>query len=359
MSEPLLDLFFALQRRNFALGLPEYLLALEALGHGFGTASREELAFMCRTIWAKSPEEQVALDQALNVMLPKKLTQPDLDAIAAAAETAPRQEYTEVGTENKQSKPGGAASSGSKTQSTRVGVVTAGAGGVSMRAPDLERWELNPNLDFVGDLPVTRRQMKRSWRYYRRMQRVGAPVEVDPGATIQQTYRLGVFLGPVLIPRRTNMARMLILKDERGSMTPFRRVTEPLLESAQQGGLAAVSIAYFHDVPGEVLFRDPALNKPVTLEKIIEPFVGAGVLIISDGGAARGMYDQRRVEQTVQFLRGLLDRWTPNVAWLNPTPPERWPGTSAGAIRQAGGVQMFTLSRRGLDSAVDVLRGRR
>jgi uncharacterized protein len=359
MSEPLLELFYALRRRNFVLGVSEYLLALEALAHGFGTGSREELVSMCQTIWAKSPEEQIAVDQAFSVVLPKRLTQRDLDAIAANAESARLQEDTGVSTENKQSRPGSAASHGSKTESTRVGVVTVGVGGVSMSALDLDRRELNPNLDFVGELPVTRRQMKRAWSYYRRMRRVGAPVEVDPGATIEQTYRLGVFFGPVMISRRKNMARMLILKDERGSMTPFRRVTVPLLESAQQGGLAAVSVAYFHDVPGEVLFRDPALNKPVKLQEIIEPFVAAGVLIISDGGAARGVYDKRRVEQTVQFLHKLLDRWTPNVAWLNPTPPERWPGTSADAIRQAGGVQMFTLSRRGLDSAVDVLRGRR
>jgi uncharacterized protein with von Willebrand factor type A (vWA) domain len=48
--------------------------------------------------------------------------------------------------------------------------------------------------------------------------------------------------------------------------------------------------------------------------------------------------------------------FTKNVAWLNPMPELRWTGTSAATI--AHQVPMFTLTRRGLDAAVEVLRGR-
>ena len=77
-------------------------------------------------------------------------------------------------------------------------------------------WHLNPHLDFVGSLPISKRQMKRAWRYNRRMRRVGAPVELDVEATIAEIYRQGIFLKPVLISRRQNQARILILIDERG-----------------------------------------------------------------------------------------------------------------------------------------------
>ena len=140
-------------------------------------------------------------------------------------------------------------------------------------------------------------------------------------------------------------------------MIPFQRVTGPLLESAKQSSLSAVSILFFHDIPSSSLFRDASLIDGMPVEEAVAPFCDGGVLIISDGGAARGNYDQHRVEQTSRFLQKLAG-FTPNIAWLNPTPRERWLGTSAEAIRSKASVAMFTLDRAGLDAAVDVLRGR-
>ena len=83
----------------------------------------------------------------------------------------------------------------------------------------------------------------------------------------------------------------------------------------------------------------------------------AAVHIVSDGGAARGRLDPKRVRATLAVLRRLR-AVTQNIAWLNPTPPERWPGTTAGEIAESGAIPMFSLTRDGLNAAVDVLRGR-
>jgi uncharacterized protein with von Willebrand factor type A (vWA) domain len=44
------------------------------------------------------------------------------------------------------------------------------------------------------------------------------------------------------------------------------------------------------------------------------------------------------------------------IAWLNPMPQKRWDGTTAGLVARL--VPMFEVSRRGLQDAIDVLRGR-
>jgi uncharacterized protein with von Willebrand factor type A (vWA) domain len=216
---------------------------------------------------------------------------------------------------------------------------------------------VHPGMILAGDLPITRRHMNGAWRHYRRMQRRGVPTMIDVAATVAEMARTGIFLAPVLVPRRVNFARLLILQDEGGSMVPFRRITRPLLESALQGGLARVEVAWFHDVPGATLYRDNALNQPVAFERAVDPYREAAILIVSDGGAARGRLDPRRVTDTVNVLR-LLRAVTQNIAWLNPTPRARWAGTTAGEIADAGAMPMFPLKRHGLDAAIDVLRGR-
>ena len=141
-------------------------------------------------------------------------------------------------------------------------------------------------------------------------------------------------------------------------MVPFRSVVGHLLDSARGGGFARIGIYYFHDIPEEVVFCEPWLGDPVPLEAACEPYRGAGLLIVSDGGAARGNRDAERVEKTVAAIEALR-RFSPHLAWLNPMPPSRWTRSSAGSIQVMGRIPMFPLDRAGLDRAVDVLRGRR
>jgi uncharacterized protein with von Willebrand factor type A (vWA) domain len=200
--------------------------------------------------------------------------------------------------------------------------------------------------------------LKNAWRHYRRMQRVGQPTEIDVPATIERMHQQGIFLAPVLIPRRTNLARLLLLLDEGGSMAPFRHLMRPLLESARQSGLRQVGAYYFHDVPVRYLYYDPLLSEAAALVEVLNAFSGTGVLVVSDGGAARGHDDEERLAQTINFCE-TLNRFRSNFAWLNPMPVERWPGTTAERIRIQCQVTMLPFNRVGVDAAVDVLRGRK
>ncbi|MFN8397092.1 MAG: VWA domain-containing protein, partial [Bacteroidia bacterium] len=79
------------------------------------------------------------------------------------------------------------------------------------------------------------------------------------------------------------------------------------------------------------------------------------VVVLSDAGAARGNMDRHRIRETGEFLRRLRLRCR-RVAWLNPLPSVRWAGTSAGQIAES--VPMFSVQGKGIDQAVDYLRGK-
>jgi len=210
----------------------------------------------------------------------------------------------------------------------------------------------------TGDyFPVTRRQMKQSWRYLRRLVREGPPTELDVEATVHDIGRQGVLLTPVFRPRRVNRAQVLLLIDQDGSMVPFHGLSQRLVQTALQGGrLTQVRIYYFHNCPGGYLYRDPYQQTADSIEQMLQSIASdyAGILIVSDAGAAHGGYNPQRLTLTERFLQQVSQR-VRYLAWLNPMPQPRWTGTTAAAIAQR--VPMFEFDRAGLDAAIGVLRG--
>jgi uncharacterized protein with von Willebrand factor type A (vWA) domain len=206
--------------------------------------------------------------------------------------------------------------------------------------------------------PVTRRQMKQSLRYLRRMVREGPRTELDVEATVSKIGRQGVILEPVLVPARMNRTELLLLLDQDGSMVPFHILSRRLAETALRGGrLGKAGIYYFHNCPTDYLYRDSVLYEEESLDDVITQVhhERTVALIFSDAGAARGGFNQERVELTETFLNRLKPQ-VRHVAWLNPMPRSRWLGTTANSV--ACLVPMVAFSRRGLDDAIDVLRGR-
>jgi uncharacterized protein with von Willebrand factor type A (vWA) domain len=161
-----------------------------------------------------------------------------------------------------------------------------------------------------------------------------------------------------LVPRRTNRVELLLLLDQGGSMVPFHSLSRRLAETALRGGrLGKAGIYYFRNYPDEFLYQDPAHLEAEPIEDILGRlhYGRSCALIFSDAGSARGGYNQERADQTKAFLYELKQR-VRYVAWLNPMPHARWRASTAGKIMQT--VPMFDISRRGLDEAISVLRGR-
>ena len=362
---PLLPAFELVRTRIPRLGVPEYLLALRALDGAVAVGSRAELLFLLQAIWAKSPDEQRIVADVLQSALPEAWDDEEAD-LRELVRDLPNPEAAPAGpvSSGDVERPGPARrlprEGAARGESGRRGTAPVGVDARTIPVSPLVRRQgprLRPGYDLEGSLPVTRRQMSRAWRSYRRMARQGVPIEFDAVATVSRLYQQGVLDRPVLVPARTNQARALILADVGGSMVPFEYVTGAFLHAGRHAGLARVEVCYFHDVPGAVVFRDPARLNPVSLEAAVAPFQDAGVLIYSDAGAARGALDETRVEHTRRLLE-VLRRHTSAIAWLNPVPSERWRGTTAGAIHERLDVPMFTFDRGGLTSAVDVMRGR-
>lgn len=207
-------------------------------------------------------------------------------------------------------------------------------------------------------LPVTQRQMKQMWRHLRRMIREGMPTELDVEATIKQIGYQGTFLEPVIVPRRVNRTELLLLIDQDGSMVPFHSLSQRLVETALRGGrLGRSNIYYFHNCPVEYLYQDPNHQQAELIENVLVQLrqERTVVLIFSDAGAARGGFNPERIDLTGAFVKQ-LKQYVRYIAWLNPMPRSRWFGTTAGEIAHL--IPMYEVNRRGMQDAIDVLRGR-
>jgi len=206
--------------------------------------------------------------------------------------------------------------------------------------------------------PVTRRQMKQSWRSVRSTLREGPCRELDLEETVHAIGRQGIFLEPVLVPERINSIELFLLLDQGGSMTPFHAFSTRLTETALRGGrLGQISPYYFRNCPIEYLYTDSAQIRAVSLNDFMDCLHTrrTSILFFSDAGAARGRLSEKRVEMTAAFLYQIR-QYVQRIVWLNPMPRSRWSATSAEKIRAF--VPMFDLSRSGLDDAMGILRGR-
>jgi uncharacterized protein with von Willebrand factor type A (vWA) domain len=198
--------------------------------------------------------------------------------------------------------------------------------------------------------------MSYTWRYLRRMI-PGGPEDVpDIQATVERAARQGFYLTSVFRRRLRNHARLAILLDQGGSMVPFHRFTRDVAETAvRESTLTQVEVYYFHNIVVDELYLDPYLTEKVSLDAVTAGWdAETSVLIVSDGGAARGFRRLPRMRATAELLARLRQHTT-LMAWLNPMPSARWPDTSAAGISYL--VRMFQMDPDGFSGAIDVMRG--
>ncbi|MBD2773735.1 hypothetical protein [Iningainema tapete] len=344
---PLFDLFIGLREEaGLPLTIDQYDMLLQALEGGFGIASREELKQICRLLWIKSKSSLQAerFEQYFEQYFERFDFQPEKET--------PR-------TTIPSNTPVGAKNHSSPQPDTQIlDTPHPSVGGVS-QIPSAMRGELLPEQPFresryqlsVRDFPVTRRQIQQNWRYLRRPIREGALTEVDIEATLQKISQDGVFLEPVLMKSRINRAELLLLIDASNSMVPFHLLSQRLVDNLQGGRLGKADIYYFRNCPRDYLYLHSHRPDALAINDLLPKLhcQRTVVLIVSDGGAARGGINRDRIKLTREFL----DRFTPYVrhlAWLNPMPEERWQDTTAQAISQL--VQMFELNYQGFKAAI-------
>lgn len=416
--EPIPDfvrtLFKQLRRRGFALGLDDLAALRLALRAGFGWSSRQALRDLCAALWAKSRREKEILEALFDELNVTRWTLPRPGELARAVpgskdrqvETPPRElegqpvDTLELELESQPAdSPEAIVGSEPDTQGPMPSLpkpperplATEAYGGLPPVSLDRFRLPAHPFV-YVPQFHLTYRQVAQAWRRLRQPVREGPPTELDVEATVARRCRLGVASDVVLVPRRRNTARLLLLVDRQGSMTPFHKLVDEVCAAIQQAGnLEYVALYYFHDVPAEgadesilealperlfpsldpvlpdiapltagYVYSDPDMLLSQPLSDVLEAYAaGAAVVVASDAGAARGRYDILRLLDTVAFLKALRV-YTQQVVWLNPLPTvyegrKYWANSTAAQI--ARHVPMFPLDHAGMYQAVNVLRG--
>ena len=366
---PLKEFFYRLRDHGLPLGIAEYTAVLQALQAGVGLSDQNALRKLCMVLWVKSDEEKLLFNRLFDEMLVQPATavteSPEVDLPEVQKEPSIEEEPANLNPElvrksstNEMEKPESVHSMNRPSQNISLQTSEPSQIVQAIQHGQQHQNFTRPKYSMVNDyFPVTRRQMKQSWRYLRRPVREGPLVELDIEATIEKISQDGMFREPVLRPRRMNKAEVALLVDQDGSMVPFHVLSRQLIETILRGGrLQQTPIYYFHDYPTEYLYLEPARLQARQISNVLMNFnTFTAVLVISDAGAARGHLDSGRVSQTGFFLQKLA-QYVRRFAWINPLPNPRWANTTAGEIARL--VPMFDMSRRGLDDAINTLRGR-
>lgn len=376
--DSLWQLFQKLRQRQFPLSPDDYEALRQALRAGFGWSSRESLRDLCCTIWAKSLRERevlIALFEQLVLVNDEDWQLPSPGGKRTGVSSQKAGEGHKDNREEIEKKE--------SSQQTLAAQPQSGLPSITFEGIDIPA---RPFV-FVPQLPLTYREVAQAWRRLRRPVRVGPPVELDIEGTVAHRCQTGVASPVVLRPRRRNLARLLLLVDRQGSMTPFHRFIEEISDVIQQAGrLNETAIYYFHNVPAEgadesvlgslekepfpaldtvlsqieplvegYVYDDPDLLSSQPLKAVLEEYAdGAAVVLLSDAGAARRTYNGLRLLDTIAFFKALR-LYTRQYAWLNPLPRRYWAGTTAAQI--ARHVPMLALDSDGIHRAVNVLRG--
>ena len=370
----LLEIVRQLRRRRLQVGIGDCHALRCALAAGFGLSSTDELRELCVALWAKSPVEAEIVRAAF-----ARVTVPDWKlqdkATQVVSKTASGSGHTDTGRPaNEQNQ-----SDAEVPQAKPVRNLGSAPPATGVR---------DRGLVLIPQYPLTAREVAQAWRRLRRPVRSGPPVELDVAATVDQRSRQGVATPPVVVPRRRNTARLLLLVDRHGSMTPFHGYVDHVVAAIRDAGrIDDMLPLYFHDLPGgnadrsaldqvadpfrpdldPVLslvppmhagrvYSDSDLTAPRSLTDVLAHLtVETSVLIISDAGAARRKFNIVRLLDSVAMLKAVMAT-DAAVTWLNPVPQELWRRSTAGQLARY--IPMYPFTRQGLYQAVDVLRGR-
>jgi uncharacterized protein with von Willebrand factor type A (vWA) domain len=346
---PLEGLYLHLVRRGFSISVRDYQDALLALRRGYAAPCREELRWLCETLWVRSEEEASWFRRLFH-----EFPWPSVDQVRELSgnSRAPATD-TERGTSGARPKASAVASP-AREQAAAVEFASPSKSSVGL--PRAVAPEATREAFIMTPRPlVGLRSLIIALRRFRVAQRSGPRVELDIDATVAEQCRRGTLLAPVLLPTRRNLASLVILVDASPSMVTWRHMNALLHEALGNSHLSNTGLYFFDNVPGDELYEMETLSRAIPTARVCENHPNAAVLIVGDAGAARGRFSRERPPHVRSFLRATRKAWH-LVAALNPMPRARWQGTTAAQIAKL--LPMFQLNEDGLIRAVDYLRGK-
>lgn len=355
-------LFLHLTRKGFKLSVRDYQDVLKALRAGFGLKSRSALIWLLESLWAHSEEEKRAIH-----LLFRQFPFPTSDEIERITFSQNKVSEAETIDESDISRTNGELqfqdqlqNNKTKTDLPNITFAPPTAREGSVVPPAVVHRTLDEPFILAPQPLVPLRSLIIIWRRFRTATRIGPKVELDLQATIADRCRRGFLVSPVLIPKRSNQAKLTVLIDVSSSMVAWEHFTNLVASSLHQNQskLGQVAIYYFNNTPIDIIYEHETMTGPIEIRKALKMNPVSTLLILSDAGAARGFSLEDRVVDTHDFLTRVARNWQP-IVWINPMPKSRWKGTSAEKICRLPSLIMLELSEDNLINAVDILRGLR
>ncbi|NJR20030.1 MAG: VWA containing CoxE family protein [Calothrix sp. CSU_2_0] len=357
-------IFYRLRREGFNLGVSEYLAALDAVENTdlWGNSvydlkqnnlKKDNLKQLVRLLWCSSLAEQNRLEMIWESIIATATPKEETET-SSIIETEIETEEESLSEEDKQIQLEQENKLDNKRENVRQQRKQEFAP-QPVQAP-FTPTELAGDIEFQNYWQLSRRYMVYSWRYLRFPVADGVEDILDVSATVEQVAKQGFFLKPVYQRWESNHAHLLLLIDQEGSMAPFHRFTRDLVETAKdEGGIEKVDVGYFHNIPANSIYQDSHLTEPVVLADLLASCDSeTRVLIVSDGGAARGYRRMERVRAITDVIFDIKQH-TSLIAWLNPMPKERWSNSSAQILSYI--VPMYQMNQEGFSQAINTVQG--
>ena len=390
-TRPLLfgRLFFGLRQAGLPVGLSEWMALMDVLARGVVAPDLTDFYLVARAVLVKHEAQFDLWDQVFTAVfgagelpvavaeellrwledpLPlPSLSPEDLARLDALPLDALRRLFEERLAEQRERHDGGSRWIGTGGTSpfghggrNPAGVRVGGQGGgrSAVQIASERRFR-----DYRQDRVLDTRQIAVALRRLRRLGvGLGEP-ELDVEASIDRTCKNAGDLELAFRPPRENQARVLLLMDVGGSMTPFAHLVETLFSAASQlAHWRRFEPLYFHNCPYSRLFESVSSPKTVPTSELVrdrphETFlilVGDASMAPSELLARHGAIDYFEHNETPGLAWLHLLRTTfPRAVWLNPLPEAHWRGYTLELVADV--FPMFPLTLGGLDRAIDHL----
>jgi uncharacterized protein len=355
---PLYTLFDTVRDRfNRHLGLSDYMLLLEAMQKGMGVADNNELRDLCAMLWLKNKPQQdqfkvffekFSQNQVESYLKALEKKNESTDVLPKSNEENKPQEpikqpdipsdfdqKNETTTISQEDKPSESAE-GMVTVQWRMDKVTSNVGdALNTEGVANERWKPTGKYIMTDNYqPFSERQLTQQWRRLRRRQVIGMSRNMDIPATIKHAAKQGFFDKPIMNRHFVNDYRLIVLVDWKGSMLAFHSLSDLIVDTLKQE-LPKTEVYYFRNQPQQYFYGNSNWTQAIETKDLLFQLAQnpANILVISDGGAARGTYVTERLQAWWQFFKQIKPV-APNIVWLNPMPQERWAGSTAGYVEK-------------------------
>jgi uncharacterized protein len=355
---PLYTLFDTVRDRfNRHLGLSDYMLLLEAMQQGMGIADNNELRDLCAMLWLKNKPQQDQfkvffekfsqnqVESFLKALgkkneskdsLPKTVEEDNPQESIKQPDTPfninQKNDTTTISQEDKPSE----SAEGMVTVQWRMDKANSNVGDtLNTEGVANERWKPTGKYIMTDSYqPFSERQLTQQWRRLRRRQVIGMSLDMDIPATIKHAAKQGFFDKPVMKHHFVNDYRLIVLVDWKGSMLAFHTLSDLIVDTLKQE-LPKTEVYYFRNQPQQYFYGNSNWTQAIETKDLLFQLAQnpANILIISDGGAARGTYVTERLQAWWQFFKQAKPI-APNIVWLNPMPQERWAGCTTGYVEK-------------------------